>query len=168
MNQLQNIFSHYTRLSFPKKSCSLHYKRFYKHPLFTTHLLVITMDEVFNISEKYQPPSNIPNQWYLYTRHFVSLFHFKKKIDAVYRKWFSKHSCFTTFSLFLTVSEACNISNNYWLANKSAKKLLHGKATPLLHFKKITCSPSPRLLETSTFYDIFINFHSGWGVQFFK
>ena len=46
-----------------------------------------------------------------------------KKIGALHCKSFSKHPLFTLFSLFLTVSEVCNISNKYWLPNKSATKI---------------------------------------------
>ena len=37
----------------------------------------------------------------------------KKKIGVLHRKRFSKHSLLSTFSLFLMVSEVCNISNKY-------------------------------------------------------
>ena len=40
-----------------------------------------------------------------------------KKNGPLHRKRFPKHLLFTTFSLFLTVSEVCNISNKYWLPN---------------------------------------------------
>ena len=64
-----------------------------------------------------------------------------KKIGTLHREHFSKHPHFTLFSLFLTVSEVCNISNKYWLPNKSATKtfLRNGFAkhlTLLLHSSK--------------------------------
>ena len=46
----------------------------------------------------------------------------KKKISALYRKRFSKHPLFTTFSIFLKVSEVCNISSKCWLPNKGLGK----------------------------------------------
>ena len=44
--------------------------------------------------------------------------------------------------------------------------------TPLLHFTKTNNVPHPKsfqkFLEISTFYHIFISFHSGYGVQYLK
>ena len=60
-----------------------------------------------------------------------------KKIGALHRE----HPLLTLFSLFLSVSEVCNISNKYWLPNKSATKIFlrNGFAkhlTLLLHSSK--------------------------------
>ena len=57
------------------------------------------MDEVCYISYEYQP-NNLAKYQYFYTRNFISLRHFEKKIRALHRKRFSKHPLFTTFSLF--------------------------------------------------------------------
>ena len=46
-----------------------------------------------------------------------------KKNDDLYLKVLLKNPLFTIFSLFLTVSEVCNISNKHWLNNKVAKRL---------------------------------------------
>ena len=65
-----------------------------------------------------------------------------KKIGTLHREHFSKHPHFTLFSLFLTVSEVCNISNKCWRPNKSATKIyfLHNcfakHLTLLLHSNK--------------------------------
>ena len=62
-----------------------------------------------------------------------------KKNGALHHKCFLKHPLFTTFSLFLKVSEVCNVSSKCWLPNKSANKIfLHKKPyTPPLFQKKI-------------------------------
>ena len=70
------------------------------------------MDEVCNISSKKQPPSNLAKYQYFYKRFYIPL-SFRNKVGALNRKSFSKHPFFTTFSLFLTVNEVCNISNKY-------------------------------------------------------
>ena len=86
------------------------------------------MDEVCYISNKYQPPYNLAKRQYFYTRDFISYPHFGKN-DALDRKRFSKHPLFTAFSLFLKVSEVCNISNKCWLPYKSLTKLFLYKAS---------------------------------------
>ena len=67
----------------------------------------------------------------------------KKKIGALHPKTFSKHTLFTTFSLFLTVNEVYNISNKYCSPNKLPKKIFLRK-TPYTapSFTKILFSPS--------------------------
>ena len=69
------------------------------------------MDEVWYISNKYQPPYNLAKHQYFYTRDSISLLHFGKKIGSLHYKRFLRHALFTTFSLFLKVSEVGNISN---------------------------------------------------------
>ena len=90
-------------------------KYFYTRQLnFLLHfLLVLAVDEMSCISQKYQPPNNLAKHQYFYTRDFISLLHFGKKIGALHRKRFSKHPLFTTFSIFLKVSEVCIISSKY-------------------------------------------------------
>ena len=109
-------------------------KYFYTRQLnFLLHfLLVLAVDEMSCISQKYQPPNNLAKHQYFYTRDFISLLHFGKKIGALHRKRFSKHPLFTTFSIFLKVSEVCNISSKWWLPNKSANKIFLHKTPYLL------------------------------------
>ena len=45
-------------LHFNKKNCALHRRIYQKHQRFTTFSLVFTVDDVCNISNKDQPPSN--------------------------------------------------------------------------------------------------------------
>ena len=84
INQRQNkIFSHktpYTSTSFPKTFCALYCRFFQKYPLFTTFLLVFTGNEVCNISNKNQTPSNLAKYQYFCTRDFISLLHSKIKL----------------------------------------------------------------------------------------
>ena len=55
INQLKNVFTQ-EKLQAPfisqKEICTLHCRSVLKHPLFTTFLLVFTVDEVCNISNK--------------------------------------------------------------------------------------------------------------------
>ena len=49
----------------------------------------------------------------------------------------SKHPLFSTFALFLKVSEVCNISNKCWLPNKLARNYFYTKHhTPLFYLKQ--------------------------------
>ena len=68
----------YTLPFFKKKA--LHHRTFQKHPLFTTFLIIFTVDEVCYTSNKYQPPNNLAKYQYFYTRKFISLPSFWKKI----------------------------------------------------------------------------------------
>ena len=105
------------------------------------------MHDVCNISNKYRPPSKLPKYQYFYTRDFIPLLHFPKELVTLHRTCFSKHPFFTIFSLFLSVSEVCNISNKYCLHNKSAQKVfLHKNLTPFLHFRK-NCAPHCRIFK---------------------
>ena len=62
---------------------------------------------------------------------------FLKIICALHRQCFLKHPFFSTFSVFITVSEVCTISNKYWLPNKSATKYFFTEhITPVFHFQK--------------------------------
>ena len=132
------IFSNktpYTPPVFQKKICTLHRRIFWKHPLFTTFLLVLTVDEV------YQPPNNLATSIILSKRLYKPL-SFRTKVGARHRKHFSKHPLFTTFSLVLKISEVCNISDKCWLLSKSANKMLLQKApyTPPLFQKNFVLS----------------------------
>ena len=92
-----------------------------------------TVNKVCYIWNKYQLPGNLVKHQYFYTRNFVSLLHFKKNWRSP-SQTFLQHLLFTTFSLILTVSEVFNISNKYWLPNKSSNKLfLHKKPNTSLH-----------------------------------
>ena len=60
-----------------------------------------------------------------------------KKIGAMHHKRFSKHPLFTKFSLFLIVSDVCNISNKYRLPHKLAKKCFYARGlTYSISFQK--------------------------------
>ena len=136
INQLNKIFLHktpYAPPSFQQKTCALHCRCFQKYPLFTTFLLVFTVNEVCYISNKYHPPNNLTKHQYFYRRDLIPLFHFEKKIGAVHRVHFSKHLLLTPFSLFLTMSELCNISNKYRLPNKSYKQNIFTQRFDTLH-----------------------------------
>ena len=86
-------------------------------------LLVFTGVEVCNITNKNQSPSNLEKYQYFNTIHLISFLHFQKNGGTLHRKRFSKHPLFTTFSLFLTVIEVCNILNKCKLPNKSANNI---------------------------------------------
>ena len=52
-----------------------------KRSTFYHTLVAFTVEEVFNISYKYQPPSNLAKNQYFYTRDFMPLFHFQKNLS---------------------------------------------------------------------------------------
>ena len=63
-----------------KKSFVLNRRNFKKHPLFNTFLLFFKVDEVCIISNKYQPPVNIPKHQNFYRKHLTSILDFQKKL----------------------------------------------------------------------------------------
>ena len=63
------------------------------------------MDEVCYVSNKYQPPDKLAKDQYFYTRNFMFLLHFEKELGLPIEKSFSKDPLFTTFSVFLRLSE---------------------------------------------------------------
>ena len=72
----------------------------FEAPTFYHLFLVFTVDEVCYISNKYQPPNNLVKHQYVYTREFIFLLHFEKKLTLSIANIFPKYSLFTTFSLF--------------------------------------------------------------------
>ena len=104
-------------------------------------LLFFEVDQVWYISNKYQPPNNLAEHQYFYTRDLCPSLIWKK-IGALHRKRFSMHPLFYHLN----------------------KIFLH--RTP--YFKNKLRSPSQNLLETSTYYYIFTSFDSGWDVLYFK
>ena len=65
---------------------------------FYTFLLVFTVDEMRNISNKYQSPSNLPTQIFLHKR-FYNPPSFGKKVGAVHRKSFKNDEEYFFFHL---------------------------------------------------------------------
>ena len=83
-------------------------------------------------------------------------------------KTFSKHPLFITFLPLLTVSEVCNISNEYWLLLKSTKEMFLNKTPSTFPLFQKEITPST---EFSSFqkYPLFTTFFgSDWRVQYFK
>ena len=95
---------------------------------------------------------------------------FRKKNWHSLSQFFLKQPRFTTFSLFLKVSEVlCQTSSKCWLPNKSADKNILTRDTLHASFiSKKGHSPSQMLLKTSTFHSIFTSFHSGWAMKYYK
>ena len=150
---------HLILLLFDKKNCALHRRIFQKHPLFTTFLAFLTVDEVCYISDKNQPPNNLAKYQYFYTRDFISLLHFEKKLALFIAKLFRKYPLFTTFSLFLIVGKVCNIQiNTDFFINQLKNILTQDTFNPSFDSRKKLRSPQ-KLLETFSFYYIFTNFH---------
>ena len=90
---------------------------------------------------------------------------FVKKVGTLYHKSFWKHPLFITFSLFSTVSEVYNISNKYWLPNKSSRKHFNTRHyTRLLHLKKVVLSIR-EVCRNIHLYHILTIFNIKWGVK---
>ena len=140
MTQLKKYFylRHLTLLLYLNRNCTLHRTSSWKHSLFTTILLVFTVDKVCNISNKYQSPSNLPthNTLILLSKRLYNLLSFEKNVGTLHWKHLPKHPLFTIFSLFLTLSEVCNVSNKYWLPYKSANKIFLHKTKKLVKISK--------------------------------
>ena len=115
INQLTKYFytRHLTLLLYFTKELALSIAESFKNiHFFSTFLLVFTVDGVCYISNKKQPPNNLAKRQYFYTRDFISLLHFERKLALFIAKPFRKHPLFTTFSLFLTVRNVCNTQIN--------------------------------------------------------
>ena len=88
----------YTSPSFQKTNCTLHPRRFQENPLFA-FLLIFTVNELRNISNKYRPPSNLPSINFFYTRDLIYIL--KKYCSSSSRTFFETstlHHIFTTFN----------------------------------------------------------------------
>ena len=134
---------------------------------FTFYLIFtsFTVDEVSNISNKYQPPNNLAKCQYFYTRDFASLLHFEKKlalsIPNIFRNiHFLPHPLFQSFVTFQL--------NTDHLINQLTKYFYTRHLTPLLHLKKIALSIADAFRKTHIFHHIFTSFHGVLGVHYFK
>ena len=72
-------------------------------------LVFLAVDEVCYISNKYQPPYDLVKCQYLYTRGFICLLHFGRKMALSIANVFRSIHFLPLFSLFLQVSEVCHI-----------------------------------------------------------
>lgn len=106
----------------------------------------------------FQINNNVLISWQNIFLPLISLLHFVKILVWFFFFFFLKHPLFSTFSLFLTFRQVCNISNKYCFSNNSDVL-----TQETLHPSFIRCLPG-KFKETSTFYDAFTSFHSGWGV----
>ena len=129
-------------------------RRFLKHPLFTTILLVWAVTGMRNISDKYHLFNKSTKYQYLYTKNFN--LPYLTKILVISIKMFSKHPLFTTFLLLFAVSKVCNIWNKYWLPNKSTNFNIFTQEISHLYFisKSNWFFLTQRFLEASTFNHI--------------
>ena len=94
----------------------------------------------------------------IFTREILYPSFISKKVWRSPWQRFFETSTFSTFSLFLTVNEVCNIQiNANFLINK-LKKYFYKRHLP--SFQKMLRSPSQKVLETSTFYHEFYNFRT--------
>ena len=85
-------------------------------------------------------PSDLAKYQYFHARTLLSFLPFEEKLALFIAKRFLKYLLFTTYSLFMRVSEVCNTSNKCWLPNKSTIKIFLHKTPhnpPLFpYFKK--------------------------------
>ena len=181
INQLKNIFTQDTWHCSFMKSKSVHSpsQNLLKTSILTPFLLVFTAVEVCNITNKNRSPGNLAKYQYFYKIDLISFLHFGKNWRSPSQK-VSKHPLFTTFSLFLKVSEVCNISNKCWFLHAifqiNTNLLITGRNINIFtqealypsliskKKKKIWRSPSWTFFKTSTFYLIFTIFNSEWGL----
>ena len=74
---------------------------------------------------------------------------------------FSKHPFFTTLSLFLTKTEVCDVSNKYWLPNKSFKKPFCTRYLTIENKKRFPTEAHSEPSRTSKM-DLFVKIVDGW------
>ena len=87
---------------------------------------------------------------------------FRKKMALSIANVFRNIQFLPCLPLLLRVSEVCNISNKYIFLINHLNKCFYTRHLALfLRFKTNLRSLSQKLLDTSTFYHIFTNFHSG-------
>ena len=67
---------------------------------FFPFLLVLTVDKVCYISNKYQALNNLTKHQYIYTRDFISLFHFGKELAPSIAKFFQNIHFLPLFHYF--------------------------------------------------------------------
>ena len=109
------------------------------------------------ISTKYQPPNNWTKCQYFYTKDLLFLLHFENKLALSVAKIFQNLHFLFPFSLFLTVSEVCNISNKYWLPNKSATKMfLHETPYTVPSFQQKYLGLDRRRFQKDRLFTIFL------------
>ena len=135
-------------------------QRFFETSTFDLFFSILTVDQVWYISNKNTPPNNLAKRQYFCTRDFISLLHFERKLVLFIAKPFRKHPLFTIFSLFLTVGKDYNIQmNTDFFINQLKNILTQDTFNSSFDSRKKLRSPSQKLLETFSFHYIFTNFH---------
>ena len=86
------------------------YISFSKLPLSNTFSLLLTVNEVWNVSNKHWLPSN-PAKKYFDTRDLSDFLHFKRKQNALHIAEGFKNILFLPFLLVFTVDVVRKISN---------------------------------------------------------
>ena len=132
-----------------KRNCTLRPRIFQKHPLFITCLLVFTVDELCNVSNKSQPPSNLAKYQYFYKRELITLLYFENFRNTSF------------YHIFTTVSEVCNIPNKYWLPNKWDKIFYTKHLILLLHSNKKFVLSIAQVFKNTHFLP-HVNYFSQW------
>ena len=113
LNNLAKHHHFYTRdfisLLHFKQKFTISIAEFFRNIHRNNFLVFLTVDEVCYISNKYQPPYDLVKRQYLYTRGFICLLHFGKKMVLSIANVFRNIHFLPLFSLFLQVSEVCDI-----------------------------------------------------------
>ena len=142
-----------------KKNCTLHRRCFYKYPLFTTFLIIFTVDEVCYISNKRQPLNNLAKHQYFYTRDFISLRHFEKNWHSPLQMFFETSTFYLYFQKW--VKFVIFQVNADFLINQLTEYFCTRHLTPLLSFKRKCALSIAESLRNIHFLPHFYNF-SQW------
>ena len=132
---------------FSKAIGGLYHRGSQKYLRFTIYLLVLTVSELYNISDKNQLPNKSRKYLLFYTRPYIPPL-FSRKIGPLYRRGSRKHLFFTTFSLVLRMGRKFNITNKYQFPNQSAKNVIF--STKRLYISPLHISLYSYLLPSRT------------------
>ena len=171
INQLKNIFTQGTwRCSFiASKNLRSPSQNLLKTSTFHPFILVLTVVEVSNITNKNQSPTNLAKYQYFYTRDFISFLHYGKKLALSIARGFRNIYFLSHFHYFWRCVKLVIFQINAdFLINQLRKYFTQNTWDCSLIPTKNLCSPSHKFLEISTFYHMSSSFHIPWVVQYFK
>ena len=122
--------------------CAIYRKGSLKDRLFTTVLPDFTVDGVCNISNNYRSPKILRKHWYFYTKEFINLLYFEKRLALSIANIFWNIQFLPHFYYFLQwVRVVIFQINTNFLINKLKKYFYTKKLALLLHtIRKLTLS----------------------------
>ena len=142
-----------------KKISALQRKRLSKHPLFTTFLLLLTVSELCNISNKRQLP-NKSAQKVFYTRYLTLFLHAIKKFALSIAESFRNIHFSPNFYQFSQWMRCGILQINLQVIQQNINIFAQQTLCSSFISKNNWCSLSQTFFEESIFYHIFTIFES--------